>query len=183
MFAPVLPLRMILFQGLMLLVAIALEAIVLRRSLRIPYRISIEYAASINLLAMCIGWLLFFVVEPLLPIDLQQQLIGYVLFSQFFANTWADTVPIWIILSGIITFFVTFFVKLEGLELLLLLLDRRESRAPSLPQRRMSYRQRQASQGLQSPRQIRANAVLQANAISFTAILLLLLLRNTFQAM
>ena len=61
--AAVLPLRAIVFQCLLLLVAIALEAKVLRRQLQLGYQPSIRYAASLNLLTVVLGWMAFFSVE------------------------------------------------------------------------------------------------------------------------
>ena len=49
MFEPVLPLRAIAFQILCLLIAIAIEAYVLRQTLRLGYKTSVRYAASMNL--------------------------------------------------------------------------------------------------------------------------------------
>ena len=103
--AAVLPLRAIVFQCLLLLVAIALEAIVLRRRLRLGYQPSIRYAASLNLLAVVLGWMVFLGFEPLLPAALRTQIISYVLFGNFYVNEWSGGLGVVIVMAGLVTFF------------------------------------------------------------------------------
>ncbi len=117
----VLPLRAIAFQSLLLMVAIALEALVLRQRLRLGYQTSMQYAATLNLLATSLGWLLFLTLDSLLPPDLHTQIISYVLFNRFYVNYWVDKIPVLVVMAGIIAFFATFWIKLQGLNLLLLL--------------------------------------------------------------
>lgn len=172
--AAVLPLRAIVFQCLLLLVAIALEAIVLRQRLRLGYQPSIHYAATLNLLTVVLGWLVFFGVEPLLPQALRTQIISYVLFGNFYVNELSSSLGLVVVLAGLVTFFVAFWVKVAGLEGLTWALGK-----PIAPTRakannnRFRYR-RSPDQETQAPHML---AVLQANAFSFTAVLLLLLLR------
>ena len=49
------------------MVAIALEATILRQRLRVGYQTSMQYAATLNLLATSLGWLAFLTLESLLP--------------------------------------------------------------------------------------------------------------------
>jgi hypothetical protein len=105
--AAVLPLRAIVFQCLLLLVAIALEAQVLRKQLQLGYQPSIRYAASLNLLTVVLGWMAFFSVESLLPDDLRTQLISYVLFGNFYVNGLSGSLGIFIVVAGLVTFFIT----------------------------------------------------------------------------
>lgn len=188
----VIPLPLILFQTVFLLVAIIIEAMVLRQNLRWPRRISLERAATINLLAVTIGWILFFLIEPILPEALHEQLISFIFFDRFFANAWSGSLAIWLVGAGIISFFVTFFIKLEGLTLLLRLLKppdfqtRTQILAETSGQpetgRIRSRKLRQSQFDLQHQQERdRTNAVLRANAASFTVILLLLLLRIVLQ--
>ncbi|WP_204139164.1 filament integrity protein FraC [Halomicronema sp. CCY15110] len=172
--AAVLPLRAIVFQCLLLLVAIALEAQVLRKQLQLGYQPSIRYAASLNLLTVVLGWMAFFSVESLLPDDLRTQLISYVLFGNFYVNGLSGSLGIFIVVAGLVTFFLTFWLKVLGLEGLTWALGN-----PIVPKDTNSnknrYRHRRSPQ--QTTKSPHILAVLQANAWSFTAILVLLMLR------
>ncbi|NET32724.1 MAG: filament integrity protein fraC [Cyanothece sp. SIO1E1] len=176
MFATVFPLRAILFQILFLLVAIAIESMVLRHNLKLSYKTSVEYAASINLLSASVGWILFLGCEPLFPEELQHQLMSYILFDRFFSNSLTQNIAVGIILSGFVAFFITFWVKNISLNGLLLLLGQNLSAASTPRPNKRSWPTRRSEQHEQ-PTQSRARAVLQANAYSFSAILILLLLR------
>lgn len=83
MLAILLPLRAILFQALFLLVAIAIESFILHKRLYLSRRMSIEYAASLNLFSTVCGWTLFFLVEPLMPVGLREQMVNFIFFSDF----------------------------------------------------------------------------------------------------
>ncbi len=171
--AAVLPLRAIVFQCLLLLVAIALEASVLRMRLRLGYQPSIRYAASLNLLTVVLGWMAFLVLDPALPSAVQTQVISYVLFGNFYANGVSNNLGIFVVLAGLVTFFLTFWIKVLGLEGLTWALG-----SPIVPARETNtnrYRYRRSSKPDTSPPHI--IAVLQANALSFSAILVLLILR------
>ncbi|MBD1871443.1 filament integrity protein fraC [Oculatella sp. FACHB-28] len=171
----VLPLRAIAFQCLFLLLAIAIEAAVLHEGLKLPYRKSVEYAASINLLSTAIGWLIFFSIEPLVPTNLKFQLINCIFFDQ-----WSSGIAAWIIFAGFVTFFISFLVKLSGLDLLKLLLqDKEEKRSEQEIQADKSKRYQNTIRARKNAREgpSRANAVLIANALSYTAILLVLFIR------
>lgn len=174
------PLRAIVFQCLFLLVAVALEAAVLRQRLTLGYKISVQYAASINLMTTSLGWLLFLSVESLIPISLRAQVVSYVFFDRFFANDWIDSIGIWLIVVGFFAFFATFTLKFKLLELLLLILERQpQTTQPENLSRHERYQQaRGAASRSESNRNSLFQAVLQANGLSFSAILLLLLLRT-----
>ncbi|NES25501.1 MAG: filament integrity protein fraC, partial [Symploca sp. SIO3E6] len=77
----VLPLETIVFQTLLLLVAIALEGRVFYHRLNLGRQISIKYAASINLLAAIISWFLFFLVQNWLPQELESEVINFIFFD------------------------------------------------------------------------------------------------------
>lgn len=171
----VLPLRAIIFQVLLLLVAIILEAAVLRRQLRLGFQPSIRYATSLNLLAVVIGWILFLGLEPLLPATFRTQVISYILFGHFHQNQVVNNLGAVIVAIGLLAFFVTFWIKAKALEWLTWLLgnpivDPGEVRNPD----RIRYGRSRPTQ----PTSPHLLAVLRANALSFTAILLLLLLRH-----
>ncbi|HIK43873.1 MAG TPA: hypothetical protein IGR64_03190 [Leptolyngbyaceae cyanobacterium M65_K2018_010] len=174
------PLRAIAFQAMLLLVAIALEAIVLRQRLRLGYQTSVQYAATLNLLATSLGWILFLTLEALLPLALRQQIISYVLFNRFYMNSWVDSLPVILVVTAILAFFMTFWIKLQGLSWLVPFLDRAPVVAapppPSSSRRYGPTRRRQPTAATQaSPYTL---AVLQANALSFSAIVVLLLLQT-----
>lgn len=176
---PILPLRAIAFQCLFLLVAIALEAAVLRQRLRQPFRTSIEYAATINLFTASLGWFVLLGGEPLLPSRFKQQVMSYVLFDRFFGETWDTNVVVVLLMAAVLAFFGTFFVKLKGLQGLqwLLGIQRPQQKLPQTLTRQQKYnRARRGGLAIAAPSR-QALAVLQANALSFSAILILLLIR------
>jgi hypothetical protein len=166
------PLRMIAFQCLFLLIAIAIEGYILRRELAIAPRPSIEYAASVNLLSTLVGWLVFFGIEPLIPLPLRVQLLNCIFFDQ-----WSSSMASWIIPAGFVTFFVSFFIKLQGLTQLQALLQYPQPK-PAEPEKTSkiftSNRPRQGSK--------QASAILLANSLSYSAISFVLLFRLLAQA-
>ena len=158
---PVFPFRAVLFQILFLLVAIALEAMVLRQKLRLGYQQSVQYATAINLLAVVVGWFTFLAVEPLVDPRLQAQM-GWI-----------------ILVTGLVAFFMTLVLKLKGLELIMRAIGTWD--VPAQPKeltRTQRYaRSRTGTTQYQQAASQFAIAVLQANALSFSAILLLLVVR------
>lgn len=184
MSAPVLPLEMYLFQGIFLMVAIALEARVFHRRLYLPRRTSVEYATSINLLATVLGWLAFFGLQNLLPLPLKDQIISYIFFDRFLGSQ-PESFYLTIISTGIVIFFAAFLIKLKGLQLLEAFLERAPENQNSLdlqPPKLPHHRRRQGlsdrldqTVSRRDPNQ--ATAVLLANSYSHSAILLLLFLR------
>lgn len=181
MLPDVLPLRAVLFQFLFLLVAIAIEAIVFYRLLALEHKTCVQYATTINLLSTCLGWIIFFNVQPFLPQDLQAQLVSYIFFERFFYNPWFGSIPPVLVVLSFGIFMGTFLIKLKGLDLLELLLEKtpRKDKDPELKAGRFRGRQNQAI-GFQA--NSRAYAVLVANACSFTAILFLLIVRLAEQS-
>jgi hypothetical protein len=175
-----LPLRAIAFQSMLLLVAIALEAMVLRQHLRLGYQTSVQYAATINLLSTSLGWIAFLSLEAVLPTALRQQIMSYVLFNRFFSNEWLEALPVMLVMAAIVVFFATYWVKLQSLSALVAILGQAPVlEAPALTDR--SRRGGGSRRGAPSAARTRTAtytvAVLQANALSFTAIVLLLFLQ------
>ena len=175
------PLQMILFQLLFLLVAIALEARVLQRRLRITRKASIEYATSINLLTVIIGWLVFFILmtqKNILPPAIKDQIVSYIFFDRFLgplAGNW------YLILvgTGIAIFFSAFVIKLKGLQLLEALRETSTAKKSFLqaePNNRFALPVR-LEQALVRTDPHQATTILLANAYSLSAIFLLLFLR------
>ena len=171
MFSIVLPLRAILFQLLFLFLAIAIESVVLQERLKLSRRISLEYSASINLLSTAVGWLFFFTLEPALPLAWKGPLISYVLFNARSTNT--NTL---LIMIGLFTFFGTFVVELQGLELLQVLLQRNK-KEEVVTQKAYRARDKVQRRQLNLAATTRATTILLANACSYSVILLILLAR------
>lgn len=174
--AAILPLRAIVFQCLLLLVAIALEAIVLRKQLQLGFQPSIRYATSLNLLTVVLGWILFLGVEQLLPTTARTQIISYVLFGHFYTNPLITSLGPIIVGTGLVMFFLTFWVKATALRWLTWLLGDpivKPVETENIP--RYRYRKPEPEVENTAPHLL---AVLRANALSFTAVLILLLLRN-----
>ncbi len=179
MVAFVLPLRAIAFQILFLLLAIAIEAWVLQRQLKLPpnrSRISpkqaVQYATSVNLLTIAVGWFLFLSLQALLPLELKYQLLNFIFFNQ-----WSSSTAFWIILSGFITFFASFLLKLGGLiQLQRMMLTNQELAA------RRELDKNKYRLGARPKKEFRATSnqasvILSANALSYTAIAIVLVMR------
>lgn len=166
----VLPLRAILYQLLFIVIAIAVEAIVLQKYLGIGKKSSIQYASTANLLSTVVGWFVFFISEPWLPQPWQQQLTNYIFFDE------TNNPPLLVGLA-FLTFLGTFIVKLQSLNWLDLIL---EGRQPTT----IEVRDRTKFQGRKAQRQpfsnvpSRALAVLWANAASFSTITLIIAIRT-----
>lgn len=166
----VLPLRAIIYQLLFIVLAIAVEAFVLQRYLGIGKKASVQYAATANLLSTVVGWFVFFVVEPWLPAAWQQQLINYIFFDL------TSNPPILIGL-GFLTFLGTFIVKLQSLDWLDIILENKQPTEVHVRDR-TKFQGRKAQRQAFAPIPSRALAVLWANAVSFTAITLIIAIRT-----
>ena len=182
MFFEILPLRAVVFQALFLLIAIALEAWVFYRTLDdVDYKASMQYAISINLLSTFIGWLVFFISQPWLPLAWNVQLISLIFFENFHADPLSPHVAPVLVIFALGMFLGTFLIKLKGLDLLELLLEKKQEPANLVATKPMRFRGRQ-----EPPAGFRSNsriyAVLVANALSFSVILLLLFLRLVEQS-
>lgn len=180
-FSNVVPLRAIVFQFLFVLVAIAIEALILYRLLDIDYKTSAQYAISVNLFSTIVGWIAFFTCLRFIPPGIKIQLISYIFFEQFFDNNWIETIsPILILICAMI-FFGTFWVKVKGLELLEFMLGKtdRKEQTPEDQTGRFRGRMKKATDGKSESK---AYAIFVANACSFSAILLLLFVRFVEQS-
>lgn len=168
----VLPLRIVFFQVLFLLVAIAIEAWVFRWGLNISSKKSVEYATVINLFSIVIGWLLFFNIQPFLPVTVRQELIAGILFNQ-----WSGSIVSWFILAALVIFFASLVIKLIGLPLLRAFVGDKPLGPPELlsPQRNKAMMRRRDREIPRLNRQ--SNTILVANAASYTAISLVLALQ------
>ena len=169
----------ILFQFLFLLMAIALEAFILHRQLKISRRTSIEYAASINLLSTILGWLVFFSIQPFLPYPLKLQIISFIFFNRF-TNSQLPFINAFVIILGIGLFFASFLIKVKGLDILQLLLSEPDKNELSIePESRKSKNAHHVvkQEHLQNS-STQAEVILLANACSHSAILIILFFRS-----
>jgi hypothetical protein len=169
----VLPIGTILFELLFLLVAIPIEAYILHLMLKFDKKTSIFYAIAINVLSSVIGWNTFFLVEPILPIQIKTEIINYVFFNDFKTPN-AKT---FVILTGFIIFFLTFLLKFFLLKLMLYIINHsgETQKVQVVTSRRekfhTSIREKLLNNNL-------ATTTLIANSVSYTAISLILLIRS-----
>ncbi len=169
-YTDVLPLRAIAFQLLFLFMAIAIEAAVLNQRLNLGRKVSMQYSATINLLSTVIGWMVLFGVEPWLPTAARELLIEYVFFG-------IRSIPSEVILVGFTMFVMTFALKLQGIELLEVLLEKSTKPvAKDVEPGKFRGRKRQSDREFNNEPN-RPLAVLWANAFSFTAIVMILAIR------
>ncbi|EKQ67947.1 hypothetical protein OsccyDRAFT_4246 [Leptolyngbyaceae cyanobacterium JSC-12] len=176
----VLPFRAIAFQILFLLIAISLEALVLYRRLTLDYKTSVRYAATINLLSTFVGWVIFFNVQQVLPDGLRIQLISLFFFERVFPNQWSSSVTPLLTFIALGTFLGVVGVEYWGLTQLEIWLETRkpQEETDSILRSRERYKMRRMEGGgILFKRHDRAYTILVANSLSFSAILIVLLLR------
>jgi hypothetical protein len=77
-------LPVVFWQGLFLVIAVAWDAFLFHNRLRVKWRTSIEYAISINLLTNVVGWIVLFVVLPIVPLEAEVEILSYMFFNQLF---------------------------------------------------------------------------------------------------
>lgn len=173
----VFPVQTVLFQFLFLLIAIALEARILYKRLIISRKTSIEYSTCLNLLAVCIGWLVFFLIQDWIPLPLKDQLISYIFFDRLLGPS-PENLVVAITAAGIVIFLGAFLVKLQGLELLDALTQAKPKDSDELTaQRRHPSLSDRLGGAIAHTTRNHATTILLANAYSYSAILLLLFLR------
>jgi len=174
----VLPLQLILFQILFLLVAIALEARVLHRRLNLTRKTSVQYATSLNLWSVVLGWLTFLVLETLLPQFLRIQIVNFIFFDHPIGSQ-LDTPNPQLISIGIMIFFFSFIIKIIGFELIKQWIHDQPEQfkmSSDISNKRPSLFN-QPKRKITNPKPNPAFALLLANAYSYSAILLILVLR------
>lgn len=175
----VLPLRAILFQLMLLLITIAIEAVIYHRKLKLPRQTSVEYSTSLNLLSTVLGWIAFFLIQTQLSPSVRIQLISRIFFNSFYGTF--NTLPVFVILVTVSTFGFVYFVELKGLDLLQALLKTSpkntsassKSKSPALKTRlKKAFRRTDTSEAI---------VVLLANAWSHAVVLIFLFLRSFLQ--
>ncbi|MEH2327504.1 MAG: filament integrity protein FraC [Nostoc sp.] len=167
------PIGGILFDFLFVLIAIPIEAYVLQNRLKFDKKTSIFYAISMNLFSSVIGWLIFFIAEPMLPIQMKSELISYMFFNNFKS---ANTQSV-IILTACIIFFATFIMKFFILRVLLLSLSEPVAKKEDEPQTSKRQRWRTFSTAkLQNSNLVITTLI--ANSLSYSAITIILFFRS-----
>ncbi len=112
----ILVVKTILTRLLRLLVCIAIEAGVFKQGLALSPKNSVEYAASVNLFVNSVSWLIFFTLEPILPLFLKKQFIADWAFS-------VNNLSFLLIFFNIFYFIFFLILKWLGLELIRILID------------------------------------------------------------
>ena len=168
---PIVPLGIILFDFLFLILAIPIEACVLKTRLKFDQKSSVFYATSINIFANISGWLIFFFVEPYLSPKYKSELLNYVFFNRFQLSSTYNL----ILFIAFIIFCVTFLFKTFTLKLLFIS-NKSDKEKPAeeaiIPQRRSLRRYSlNTLQGTSI-----ATSVLIANSLSYSAITIILTL-------
>ncbi len=169
----ILPVGVILFEFLFLLTAIPIEAYVLHKRLKFDKKTSMFYAISINLFSSTFGWIIFFFLEPILPIGLKSELISYI----FFHNFRSQNTQALLIFVAFIIFFITFFMKFFLLRFFVISLKENvlEVYAKTPENNRLKWRRNSIAR-LQSTNLV--TTILIANSLSYSAISLILLLSS-----
>ncbi|MEA5505917.1 filament integrity protein fraC [Halotia wernerae UHCC 0503] len=166
------PLGAILFNFLFLLVAIPIESYIFYKRINFDRKTSIFYAISVNLFSSAIGWFLFFVLEPILPIPFKAELISFVFFN-IFRSTNTQSL---LIITAFIIFFTTILMKIFLLQLFVFLLSENIGKKnTSEPTQRLQWRIASRAR-FQSTNLVTTTLI--ANSLSYSAITLILLIRN-----
>lgn len=165
MFPTVLPLRAVLAQILILLLAVATESWFFHKLLNLSPKNSVEYTASINLFSTCAGWLIFFGLEPILSKSQRELLIAFMFLGQL------SSVSLTLTLTALILFSLSFFLKFQALVILQFLLKGPNS--PSQQPSSVKGARRGAARKFR-PGSTQAGVVLIAHTASHSVILLTL---------
>jgi hypothetical protein len=196
-FPNILPFRTVALQSLFLLMAVAIEAEVFRRSMKLAPKESVYFAASLNLFCVVLGWLTFLVLFNLsnqMPGDALAPLINFILF-----DNWSSDTATLLIVGCFVIFFASIAVKELGLFGLRYLLEieqpkslKENSSQAALPEAGLEATESPTSETARStvfvravrqePREIliEVTTILIANAWSYSAILVTLLIRQAF---
>lgn len=175
----VLPLRTVALQALFLLIAIVIEAAILHRQLKITPREGVQYAATINLLSTVLGWLTVFTIlntgagTPFnVGLNVEVALLNFVLFNRLTPESMSA-----IVILAFFTFLASFAVKQIGLVLLKWILDPSLlEAAPLPPDPEVKSVLRPSAKNVQQSVSPQITAILLANALSYSAIVAVLLL-------
>lgn len=172
-FPRILPIGTVLFNFLFFLIAIPIEAYIFNKRLNFDKKTSTFYAIAVNLFSGTLGWIIFFFLEPILPVQFKSELINYVFFNVLKSTNTQSL----LILTTFIIFFATFIMKFLFLKIFVLSLDenlgKKKEESPLFfrKQRRLAGRFRLQDTNL-------VVATLIGNSLSYTVITIILLIRN-----
>jgi hypothetical protein len=168
----ILPIGAIVFEILFLLVAIPIEGYILHKNLKFDKKTSIFYSIGINVFSSVIGWNMFFMVEPILPVLLKSEIISYVFFNNFKNPRTLN----YIIMLSFLVFLGTFLVKFLLMKLLILLLNElgKSEDISQTSQRQKLFRIEKMK--IQNSNLV--TSILIANSFSYSAITIILVIRN-----
>ncbi len=168
----ILPIGAIFFEILFLLAAIPIEAYVLNKWLKFDKRTSIFYAIALNVFSSVIGWIVFFMIEPMLPIAIKAELINYV----FFNKLQDPSIGTMIVLLSFTIFISSFLVKFLLMKIFIIFMDEGGKKTETeiiSSQQRASYMN---IAKLQNTSLITATLI--ANSLSYSAITFIMLIRS-----
>lgn len=114
MYAYVLPVEVILFQLVILAIAIAVEAEVFYDRFALTRRQSLEYSTLLNVFSSIASWVLFFLLQGVLPEFLRLELISYVFLNHFYRGVNALSIPSFLMICGIVNFIFVCIVEFSG---------------------------------------------------------------------
>jgi hypothetical protein len=188
-FPNILPFRTVALQALFLLMAVAIEADVFRRRMKLAPKECVYFAAVVNLFCVVLGWLTFLLLFNLsnqMSSDALKPLINFI----FFDNWSPDTATL-LIIGCFAIFFASLAIKELGLFGLRYLLGiEQPNAAPADPSPASGDAENPAEPPSSvfvravrpEPRAIltEVTTILVANAWSYSAILATLLLRQAF---
>ncbi|MEY2976108.1 MAG: filament integrity protein FraC [Prochlorotrichaceae cyanobacterium] len=174
----VLPLRAIVLQGLMLLVTIAIEAQVMENKLGLSPRGSVQFSTLLNLVSTVGGWCLFLAVENLLPETGRLELINYIFFDDLSNFSRADF--IYLGLPLVLSLYILTFI-LESQILNLLMFSLASQPKLQYQSNQVQYDRQRRYKSSWTDR-FRMNTLLIANAYSYTAVVILLLVTKSIRA-
>jgi hypothetical protein len=173
----VLPLRAIVLQGLFLLVTIAIEARVMENKLGLSPRGSVQFATLLNLVSTVGGWFLFLGAENFLPESGRLELINYIFFDDLSRFSGSQLIALGFpVVLGL--YILTFILESQILNLLLFALASKPKLKYETTQVQYDRQQRYKSSWTD---RFRMNTLLIANAYSYTAVVLLLLVTKSMR--
>ncbi|MEO0969354.1 MAG: filament integrity protein FraC [Cyanobacteria bacterium J06639_18] len=166
----VFPLGIILFDILFLLVAIPIEAYILNIRLNFDKKSSTFYAICMNFFSSAIGWFICFQIEPFLPNSWRLELINFVFFNRLSSS---GEVLGSVVVFASVAFFLTFLMKLVLLKSFIFSLREEitltlKTQLPPIAR----YSRRNSRKKILNTNLVLT--VLIANALSYSAILVLL---------
>ncbi|MBC6479797.1 MAG: hypothetical protein GDA56_20445 [Hormoscilla sp. GM7CHS1pb] len=164
----ILPLRAIVFQLLLTLVAIAIESFILHRRLKLSRKTSLEYAVSLNLLTLFAGWYLFFVFFGTFPSEMKSSLMQFILFNQYYKDI---LLLLFVFVAVSLTFLITLAIKIKGWEILEYL--RNEVLFEYESESKENFIKKP---NFFNPASVRGMTIMQAHSFSYSAISLLLVI-------